>query len=202
MSTTPPPEVSEMLARARGEMPELAGHPPPAEQPTEAFEAVSNGDAPGSVIAALRAQHRKIARRRTTVIELPRGLWNGLMAVRYHHVDDRTYRRLAQAAEETDPSRNRAINADVLIAACDEVLGRTDENADWGPLEDGRVFRFDPELAAALQLGEVKGARGVVYRLFGETPEEATAPLARHAFRFGEWLSGEAPEVAEQLQGE
>ena len=180
-----PPEVLARLPHAGGER----------------RDPVDNGEPPSSLIAGLREQHRRIAQRTSVLIELP--LWQGKLAARYHYLDERSLGRLIrQITNSDDPSVILQANTDLLIGGCEELLARRDEQDEWGPPIEGEHVRYDTRLADALQLPlEQDSARGVVHALFGGRVRGAMA-IGAHAQRYIEWLQGQAPEVAEQLQGE
>jgi hypothetical protein len=198
----PPEEVRAVLERARQDMPELGGEPSIIEQPTEPFTPVGgNGDPPDSLISELREQYRRAARQTTHVFELPG--WEGRLGVRLRYVDERDRTRVVKVAmnNSEDPVALTRANIDLLVAGAVEVLARRADSEEWQPVVAGETLRFDQRLADALGLGECKRARDVVIALF-HGPERAPWAVDRLSGDYGQWLRGEAPEVAETLQGE
>jgi hypothetical protein len=199
MSTADLPEgARELYDRVRGELPGLAEAPRPIE--------TVDAEPASSLIAELRAQHARIARRTHTTIELPRGLWAGKLAVRYRYPDERSFDRLVTNAVNANDSQSQArANVDLMIAGCEEVVGRADDGDAWGPIIDGERVRYDKRLSDALGLG-VDSARDVVYALFAppgaDARVKAAMAIGAHADLYVKWLQGETPEVVEALSGE
>jgi hypothetical protein len=193
MSEQTPDQARALLDQARAELPELGGSPPVA--------AHSNGDAPpGSLIAELRQQRRRIAARTSKVFELP--LWEGKLGVRLRYSDEKDHDRLVKVVMASDdPAVLSRANLDLVIAGCVEVLARVDDADEWGPLVEGERMRFDARLAEVLGLGPVTSARGVLVALF-DTPAKAQWAIGALSTEYAQWLRGEAPEVAEALRGE
>lgn len=202
-----PPEIRDVLARASQDMPELAGVTPSAGLAQAAIDAgiapdprPGNGEAPSSLIAGLRAQHRRIGLAKTTTIPLP--WWQGKLGVRFHYLDDRGLDRLLEIASgQGTPAQIKRANRDLVIAGCDEVVARTDDGEEWGPVLDGERRRFDQRLAELLQLGPTDSARQVLERLWDD-PVRADVAIGEVAGQYSTWLRGQAPEVATSLQGE
>ena len=203
-----PPEARATLERARVDNPDL---PDPAAGVTAADAApgpqeppvAANGhaDPPGSLIAELRAQHRRLEQRKTTVIEFPYGLWAGKLAVRYRLLDERALTRMLKAVQTAEGEALLEANADILIGGCDEVIARRDTDEPWGPIVPGEHFKFDRRLADALQLGPGDTARQVLYGLYGGRIEGALA-INDQAAAYIAWAQGKTPEVVSELQGE
>jgi hypothetical protein len=195
MSSGLPPQAQAALDRARQEMPGLGG----GLSAVEPEAAPSVEAAPGSVLAGLREQQRRIAARTHTTIELP--FWQGKLATRYHYLDERVLgRMLTMVSTAADPMVALEANTDLLVGGCDEVLARRDEGEPWGPIVEGEHVRYDRRLAELLQL-DATTAREVVAAVFGGRVRGAMA-IGAHAARYIEWLQGTAPEVVESLQGE
>lgn len=202
-----PPELADAYERAqavRPDLPPVEGFGPepdaePASVPEDGPEPAGNGHGPppDSLIAELRAQHDRIARRRSEVFALP--LWDGKLGARLRYSDEGDFNRLvkAAAASADNPAALMRANANLLIAGCEEVLGRADDSGPWVPLIDGERLRFDARLADVLQLGPVTGARDVLVALF-HGPERAQWAIGRLSREYFEWLTGEAPEVADE----
>lgn len=202
-----PPEIRDVLARASQDMPELAGVTPSAGLAQAAIDAgiapdpsAGNGEAPSSLIAGLRAQHRRIGLEKTTTIPLP--WWDGKLGVRFRYLDDRGFDRLLEIASGSgSPEMIRRANRDLVIAGCDEVVARADSGEEWGPVIEGERVRFDRTLADALQLGPADSARQVLFALWDD-PVRAAMAVGEIAGQYSTWLRGQAPEVAKSLEGE
>jgi hypothetical protein len=202
-----PPEIRAVLERASADMPELGGVTPSAGLAQAAVDAgiapdprAGNGEAPNSLIAGLRAQHRQIGLSKTTTVALP--WWDGKLGVRFHFLDDRGFDRLLEiAVGGGSPAQIRRANRDLVIAGCDEVVARKEAGDDWGPLVEGERLRFDKRLAELLQLRPTESAREVLEALWDD-PIRANLAIGEVAGRYSDWLRGQAPEVAEHLQGE
>jgi hypothetical protein len=204
----PPEEIRSVLERARQDMPELGGVTPSAGLAQAGIDAGiapdpragNNGEAPNSLIAGLRAQHRRIGLETTTTIALP--WWDGKLGVRFHYLDDKGFDRLLEIASGNgSPSQIRRANRDLVIAGCDEVVARDSSSDEWGPVMEGERIRFDRRLAELLQLGPTETARQVLEALWDE-PVKAQMAIGEVAGQYSTWLRGQAPEVAERLQGE
>lgn len=183
-----PADVRRLADQARG-----------VETPAPARE--HNGEAPTSLIADLREQHRRIRRRKHTVIELPYGLWAGKLAVRYRLLDDDGLGKMLRAVQTAEGEQLLEANADILISACVEVLARRDTDQPWGPLVDDEHLRFEPRLAELLELGGADSARQVLYALYGGRTEGALA-INDQAASYIAWAQGKTPEVVSELEGE
>jgi hypothetical protein len=202
-----PEEIRSVLDRARGDMPELAGLTPSAGLAQAAIDAgiapdprAGNGQAPNSLIAGLREQHRRIGLAKTTTIPLP--WWDGKLGVRFHYLDDRGFDRLLEIATGSGtPEQIKRANRDLVIAGCDEVVARADTGEEWGPLVEGERLRFDARLAELLQLRAGDSARSVLEALWDD-PVKAQLAIGQIAGDYSTWLRGQAPGVAERLAGE
>jgi hypothetical protein len=191
-----PDEAAAILERARADGVDVAGPPPPDD-----VASTSNGDAPaGSLLADLRAQQQRLAQRKHTIIEFPYGMWGGKLAARYRLLDERALGRMLRAIQNADGEALLDANADILISACDEVLARRDAGEQWGPIVDGQRFRFDKQLADALEV-HAETARQVLYILVGGRVEGAGA-INDMSAQYVAWWQGKTPEVANDLRGE
>jgi hypothetical protein len=197
-----PPEIRDVLERARGEMPELGGltDRPGTIEPESAPAPHANGEAPNSLIGALREQHRRIGLEKATTIPLP--WWDGKLGIRFRYLDDRGFDRLLEvAAGNGSPAQIKRANRDLVIAGCEEVVARADSDEAWGPLIEGQRMRLDRDLADALKLGPTESARQVLEALW-DGNVKAQLAIGEVAGQYSDWLRGQAPEVAERLQGE
>jgi hypothetical protein len=168
----------------------------------EPEHAEGNGQPPpGSVLAALqaqRAEHQAVQR----VYDLAVPGYRGLLVLRLGPVPASQLSRIMdRATTGKSPERSFNANADLLVAACTEVLARARTSDPFVPLlgRDDEPVKLDARLAELLQLPETR-ARGLVRALF----EGANSPdmaLATAAGEYAEWASGAAEEELEESLG-
>jgi hypothetical protein len=191
-----PSEAAAILERARADGVDVAGAPVDVASPP-----TTNGDAPpGSLLADLRAQQHRLARRKHTIIEFPYGMWAGKLAARYRLLDERALDRMLRAVQTAEGEALLEANADILVGACDEVLGRRNTDEPWGEIIPGERFRFDKPLADALGL-HAETARQVLYALVGGRIGGAGA-INDLSGQYVAWWQGKTPEVVDDLRGE
>jgi hypothetical protein len=194
-----PDEAAAILERARADGIDVAG--PHAHDVDPDDPGHANGDAPpGSLLADLRAQQHRLAQRKHTIIEFPYGLWAGKLAARYRLLDERALGRTLKAIQTAEGDALLEANADILVSACDEVLGRRDTDEPWGEIVPDERFRFDKPLANALGL-HAETARQVLYALVGGRVEGAGA-INDMSSQYVAWWQGKTPEVVSDLRGE
>ncbi len=171
------------------------------EQPTvelapenhgEVRQAAADGSPGTSLRDSLRAAYEALPASRTETFEIPG--WKGLLVMRCRRVEPEELIRLRKGLPEIDPkdeaSLTRAqmtMNADFLVLATEEVLGRQD--GELVRLGDGRPMRFNMELARYLNLPDIdpgEGARGVLRRVF----DGNDLAIKRVADLADEWMSG------------
>jgi hypothetical protein len=161
-----------------------------------------NGAGPtGSVLEAVRARRQQLAARQTLEIDLPGML--GLMALRLGPIPGPQLTRIVERQQSSkSPERNFNANADVLIAACVEVLGRARESDPWTSLPgaSGRPCRLDEDLCGHLGLEPVT-ARELIRELFKGAPSPEFA-VGYAANEYVEWAAAASGEVDEELLGE
>jgi hypothetical protein len=149
----------------------------------------------GSTLAKIRALYRQAKGEQHLDLPLPR---NPLLRVRYLAVDPDDVTDTATTGRER--------NLDILIAACQTMLMRTDDGQ-WEPLTDGgEPVRFDETLSSLLGLGvapiEQGGtAREIVTAAFSTAPSPPLA-VANHVILLTNWMAGEGEVDEESLLGE
>jgi hypothetical protein len=164
----------------------------------------SNGHEPDrsrSVLDSLRAQRREHVAKRTIELEVPG--WQGHLALRLGPVPGRHLDRIVERQTTSkSPERTFNTNADLLIAACVEVLGREQADQEWVLLtdEEGEPLRLDLRLAAAMKL-EADRARAVVRELYANAnaPEMA---VNQACIEYIAWATSANEELDEELLGE
>lgn len=163
-------------------------------------EAAAPTDAPSSILAALRSKREALAADRHLDVDVPG--YGGLLVLRLGVVPSRQLAVVAEKAERSNsPDAAFNANADLLIQACVEVLGRERDDADLQPLDDADPqVRIDARLAGLLQL-DGSTARATLRGLFAlaNSPDYAVAVAAA---RYGEWMGQASLEVDEDLAGE
>jgi hypothetical protein len=154
-----------------------------------------------SVLDALRAQRRERVAARTLVLEVPG--WLGHLGLRLGPIPGRQLDRIVERAESSkSPERTFNANADTLIAACVEVLGREETSQEFITLtdEEGEPLRLDARLAEKLGL-EADRARGVVRELYRNANSVEMA-VGAAATQYTEWATSANEELDEELLGE
>src|SRR5262245_27278257 len=127
---------------------------------TEIPEVVSNGKAPASILDTLRARRREAVGDRHYDVDVPG--YAGLLVLRRGPITGSGFTRRRERMEASkSPERDFNLNADVLIAATSDVLGRTDPLDELTALDEDEALRLDDRLATLLGF-EAKGARDVV----------------------------------------
>jgi hypothetical protein len=157
---------------------------------------------PDSVLQALRARRQTHAADRHVDLDVPG--YRGLLVLRLGPIPSQTMSRLRERAERSrSPERDYNLNADTLIAACRQVLGRARPTDELQLLVDpeGEPVRIDERLAELLGVEGVKDARGMLRVLYegANSPELAVAAAGG---QYVEWASGANNEIDEELLGE
>lgn len=141
--------------------------------------AIPDKPAPGrSLVDRIRERHES----RNQTLDLPIPEWGGDVVVRYG--------RLAPKALQAAAKRKgaRASNAELLVAACREVLIRDDESGELVPAReaDGQPgpIRFDGRLADLFAI-QADTQRDVVIRMYADD-----IAVGAHAKRVFDWQTG------------
>lgn len=164
-----------------------------AEQHGEVRQAASEGTAGTSLRDSLRAAYEALPASRTETFDVPG--WKGLLVMRLRRVEPEELVALRKGLPDVDlkdevslTSAQMAMNADFLVLATEEVLGRKGgELQSLG--DDDRPLRFDMDLARYLNLQDVdpeQGARGVLLRVF----DDNKLAVKMVADKADEWMSG------------
>ena len=159
-----------------------------------------NGEAPSSLIAGLRAQHRQIGLEKTTTIPLP--WWDGKLGVRFRYLDDRGFDRLLEIASGSgSPEMIRRANRDLVIAGCDEVVARADSGEEWGPVIEGERVRFDRTLAERSSSAPPTAPAKYLSALWDD-PVRAAMAVGEIAGQYSHVAAGPGAGGRQSLQGE
>lgn len=162
-----------------------------------------NGAGQDSLIGSLVARRKAHAAERHFDVPVPG--YQGQLVLRLGPIPGQALNRISEQAQGSkSPERTFNANADTLIAACREVLGRKDADDPLTTLpdEEGEPVRLDKRLGSLLQLpGEPQRARAVVLALFGlaNSPELAVAVAAAE---YAEWAASANTDLDEELLGE
>lgn len=159
-----------------------------------------NGTTGGAALAGsrldwLRAKHDALKADRTVDLAVPG--YDGRVVVRYGPVPWGVMSNVQPMilAGDADAAMFGKANADVVIAACRDVLVRDDGEDDLHGIDPEGPVRFGPELADLIG-ADAKTARGVVEWLF---PSEWA--VAAHATELITWTQNAAREDNDTLAG-
>lgn len=173
-----------------------------APEAREAPDAVSTTLIDHTILGTLRAQRAQIGAGANPLhLEVPG--YDGRLVVAYKWTEPRALSRTAkQLSQIKEPTEQMvAASADTLVAACEEVFVRVEENGNLvlKPLStDGHPVTFsDPRLAYALGFEDPRNARDMAIRAFNN--EYA---LMRQAGAVVEWLEDTTRKVNEDFLGE
>jgi len=181
------------------------------DQPTVAFDALGNGDAPtpaldapagDSVLAAVRARAAALAEDTTVDLELPG--YGGVFVGRYGAVNLSQFIAPSGGAMH-NPFTESGPAADALATALIGLYGY-DEHDELQPLmlpSGQHATSYDDELAAALGVEPTaRTARAVLFAVCGGGARGESLAWA-HFAQYQAWLTeGAASEVAETAVGE
>lgn len=170
----------------------------------EQIDAAANGDGGGtstSLLDRLRAQREAQTTEKIFEVEVPG--WRGLVGLHLKPVGAETLQKILDRVNASkSPERNFNANADTLISACKEVVGRPERDAPWEVLtdKDDQPVRLDERLAEMLKLDATR-ARDVVRQLFGgaNSPEMAVGVAAGE---YAQWCGEANADVDEDFLGE
>jgi hypothetical protein len=116
--------------------------------------------------------------------------------------------KLAALERKKDPTRDFAINADTLIAVCEEVLARKTRTDPLVPLVPGETVRIDWRLAEVLGVPKALGlepeqvtARMLLKEVFRGAPSPEIS-IGVHVNDYLEWAQGLEADTDEGLMGE
>ncbi len=166
-----------------------------------------NGDAPTSIVDALRAKRADRALDQTFDLEVPG--WGGMLVLRCGPLPQGTLSKLVERAT-TSRARSTMLdaNCDMLIAACREVWGRKTPGAELEvvPDADGEPLRLTKHLAEVLQLNGPDGeplqrGRDVVIAVYSGVPSPELA-IGQSTTEYMEWATAANQDIDEELLGE
>jgi hypothetical protein len=177
------------------------------EQPgdPELLEPESNGhkaEAAGSLWEQIQARRAQLAQDRHLDLEVP-GTF-GLFALRLGPVTGKKQAQLAERLRKSQsPDRDFNLNADYLIAACQQLLGRDDPEAELVELTDdrGEPLRLDRRTSEAFHLPEETTARALVRHLFAGVPSPEWA-VTLAGGEYLAWAAGQNQDLDEEALGE
>jgi hypothetical protein len=175
-----------------------------SEDPMEWALTENGGDpaAPGlSVLDRLKERRDEIGQARTFDLEVPGT--GGRLVLRLGALPRQRFAALtARAAKSKNPDADLNLNADTLIAATVEVLGR---NSREEPLRgvglDGQTVRIDETLAGLLGLPDATRAREVLQAVFAMAPSPDLA-IGVAAGQYMEWAAAAVDDADEEFVGE
>jgi hypothetical protein len=156
---------------------------------------------PESVIEAIRARRVALAAKHAYDVALPG--WQGQLVLRLEPIPGPQLTRIAARAEASkSPERTFNGNADILIAACSEVLARAREEDELVPLPGpgGIPCRLDETLCRYLAMEPVT-ARELVRELFKGAPSPDFA-VGYAANEYVQWAAATNADLDEELLGE
>ena len=171
-------------------------------------EALDEDDAPAngageplSVLDRLRQQREGMLAQRTMDYEVPGT--GGRMVLRLGVLPRQKLAAMTQrAAKATSPEGDLNLNADTLISACVEVLGRNSREEPLRSVDpDGETVRIDAALAGLLGLPDATRAREVLQAVFCFAPAPDLA-IGVAAGQYMEWASAAEEDVDEEFSGE
>lgn len=154
----------------------------------------------GSFLERVRARRAEQRAERHIDIDLPG--YGGDVVLRFGPVSWEVVQQVADRAQKgKDPRRMLNAQADLLIAACREVLVRVD--GEVGPIVEGETVRFDAQLGAALGIpaDDARTARSVLFEAFSlaNAPDIAVAGVA---VELQQWMGETDAEIDQALLGE
>jgi hypothetical protein len=183
---------------------ELEREPVPAwlDEPAEAApapEPIEVGAA-GSVLDVIRERRATKAAEHEYDMKVPG--YGGLLVVRCVPLSSGVLSPLRERLERSkNPERDFALAADILIAACENVLARRSAADELEPLDPtGEPVTFTERLAELLRV-EARSSRELVRELFSLAPSpEIAAGIAVNGYL--EWAQGLDADLDSGLSGE
>ena len=153
-----------------------------------------------SVLDALRERRASYVREATLDLDVPG--YSGRLALRCGPIAGSVLTRLRERMERSrSPERDYNLNADTLIAATRDVVGRLAEADEYQPLDPDEPMRLDHVLAETLDFPPGANAREVVRGLFGLAPSPDVA-VGVAAGRYMEWAAAINEQADEDYLGE
>lgn len=171
------------------------GEPEATETPENGHVTPSENSGGSSHLEWLRERHEAITAERHLDREVPG--YDGRLVLRFEPVPWRLTGRLQKLLSADDPDGRALLlaNADMLIAACKEVLVRVgDQLVSVDP--SGEPVRIEPRLAELLKL-DTRSARDTLLWLFGN--EFAVSTMSGEVM---EWTRDASAASTDDLLGE
>lgn len=159
----------------------------------------SNGNMP-SALDRIRAKREQIASDTTEIFDIPG--YDGELCARYRRMEWTEIRRVAERATNSrHPQKELHGQADVIAAACVELLIRPDRDNDPEKFErlgevDGEPVRFDVNLAQMMGWEGVTRPRDIVRSMFGND-----MAVSMHHANLINWMSGQSKNFGEEEDG-
>lgn len=152
-----------------------------------------------NVLEALKAHRARVAEEQTYDLVVPG--WHELLLLRLGSITSEQQQRLVERAQRRKVVASA--DADFLIAAFREALGRATPGGELGVLvdRDGDPVGLDERLAGLLDLGPVRSARDVVQALFSQANSPSLA-LSSSMMEWLEWARSASDEIDETFLGE
>lgn len=149
-----------------------------------------------SALERIRAKREAIASETTEIFDIPG--YDGDLCARYRRMEWTEVRKVAErAAGSRHPQSELHGQADIIAAACVELLLRTDPN-DPEHFErlgevDGEPVRYDSNLCQMMEWPDIKSARETVRALFGND-----MAISMHHSVILAWMSGVAKKTIDE----
>lgn len=160
---------------------------------------VPDSPPPGSVLDAVLQKRQEQLGDRLLDLEVPG--YGGQLLLRMQPLPPGALRRITAKADRLHAGeRELAVNADMLVAGCREVMGRRTADADPEPLLPEETLRIDEALADTLQM-KGRSARALLLELF-EKANDPQIAVNVAAAEYAQWCSQANDEVSTNLLGE
>ena len=160
-------------------------------------DAPQNGKVGGGALERLRQRRAEVAAQATLDLVLP---FDDQFGVRYHVLPEDMLQDFIGKAQRAGHGEAAEYDVDLVIAATECLLARN-EAGDLEPLTDetGRPLKFEPELAAALEV-DAQTARQTATAFFSPQDRFPLA-LSGHANALLSWMRGRGKEIDLELLG-
>jgi len=173
---------------------------PRDELPDRWPDAEGNGHgSPSSAFEALRAKRAEHTAGQTYDLDVPG--YGDMLVLRCGPLAGSQFSRFRERHERSrSPDRDFNLNADVLLAACREVLWRETPDGEAESFPDDEPMELDARLAEGLGLTATSG-RELVRQLFGAAPIPELS-LSNTMNGYMEWATALNAEADEAFAGE
>jgi hypothetical protein len=170
---------------------------------TQVLPALGNGNGNGaaaSVFDALRAKRAEHSAPLQYDIDVVG--YGGLLVARCGPIASTRFAAITARYERSKaPDRDFNLAADVLLAACVEVLCREKSTDPLRSFDDENPMQLDERLALGLGFAEATSGRELVRLLFGATPMPEIA-CTEAVGGYMEWARSVTPDTDETFVGE